>query len=223
MLLHESAIAFKIIQQWQILISDLNRWLARYHHHQCWAQRKPISIQMTGTPCPGKLHRYEGFFIGRFWQPGAWEAICFTCWKTALAAPPLFFLCWPKVSDGGFWNIDQLIFWFLIERIKSRFLLVTREGAENLFTESVRKGRCNKKSVNKRAREKWRKKTRKQKALNSECTSTTLGCQDTASALHDINHHHWNKLVKLRRLTNQPDDSTNQTVECLNWPIRQFA
>ena len=113
------------VWQCQIFISDLfmsNRWLARYHHHQCWAQRKPISIQMTGTPCPGKLHRYEGFFIGRFWQPGAWEAICFTCWKTALAAPPLFFLCWPKVSDRGFWNIDQLIFCFLIERIKSRFL-----------------------------------------------------------------------------------------------------
>ena len=119
--------------QCQILISDLfmsNRWLASYHHHQCWAQRKPISIQMTGTPCPGKLHRYEGFFIGRFWQPGAWEAICFTCWKTALAAPPLFFLCWPKVSDRGFWNIDQLIFWFLIERIKSRFLLIGYSAVE---------------------------------------------------------------------------------------------
>ena len=118
------------VWQCQILISDLNRWLARYHHHQCWAQRKPISIQMTGTPCPGKLHRYEGFFIGRFWQPGAWEAICFTCWKTALAAPPPLFLCWPKVSDRGFWNIDQLIFWFLIERIKSRFLLIGYSAVE---------------------------------------------------------------------------------------------
>ena len=122
------------VWQCQILISDLsmsNRWLAHYHHHQCWAQRKPISIQMTGTPCPGKLHRYEGFFIGRFWQPGAWEAICFTCWKTALAAPPLYFLCWPKVSDGGFWNIDQLIFFgFSLSRSNRGFFSLVYSAVE---------------------------------------------------------------------------------------------